>query len=187
VPVNNWKMHEATPDVLSSSKPTADGNDYPARKARNVGKSVTVPYNRHPDSSRRKEGVAAGRWSCSASLSHPLPSRRVPKLSLDGGAAAQTGNKLNNYAGKVIGYEVTGNSGMVESVTYMTNNGQQQETKVTLPWFSEFTADQGLHTLMVRAHSDGPGSIKCRILVDGKRQGQATSGGRHATATCSVS
>jgi Mycobacterium membrane protein len=91
-----------------------------------------------------------------------------------------------SYAGKVIRYEVIGNSGMAESVTHVTNNGQQQETNVTLPWFSEFTADQGLPTLMVRAQSDGPGSITCRILVDGKRQGQAVSGGGHATATCSA-
>jgi hypothetical protein len=50
-------------------------------------------------------------------------------------------------AGKTVRYEVSGDAGAANNVTYMINNGQQQDTEVTLPWSKEFTVGQGFQPL----------------------------------------
>jgi hypothetical protein len=87
-------------------------------------------------------------------------------------------------AGKTIRYEVTGASGAALNVTYMINEGEQQETKVKLPWSKEFTADQGFQTFVVNAQNAGPGSITCKILVDGKVMSEHTSNGQASVVMC---
>lgn len=95
--------------------------------------------------------------------------------------------RLNQNAGKTIRYEVTGDSGAAQNVTYMINQGEQQETKVTLPWSKEFTADQGFQVFVVNAQNTGSGSITCTILVDGNVISQHTSNGQYAVVVCSSS
>lgn len=105
--------------------------------------------------------------------------------ALFGASVAHTDDQLHSYAGKTIRYELTGDAQSVEHVYYETNNGPQQAANVTLPWSDEFAADQSLRTVMLRAQNNGPGSITCRIVVDGSGRGQATSTGGHANITCS--
>lgn len=106
---------------------------------------------------------------------------------LVGGFAHEVGKSLNQNAGKMIRYEITGDSGAAQNVTYSINQGQQQETNVGLPWSKEFTADQGFQTFVVNAQNSGTGSISCTITVDGKVINQQTSNGQYAVVMCSGS
>ncbi len=92
---------------------------------------------------------------------------------------------LNQNAGKTVRYEVSSDSGAANNVTYMINNGEQQDTKVTLPWSKEFTVGEGFQPLVVNAQNAGSGSISCRILIDGKVVNEHTSDGQYAVVMCS--
>ena len=102
------------------------------------------------------------------------------------GACAFPG-QLNQNAGKTIRYEVTGDSGVAQNVTYQVTGGQQQDTQVSLPWSKEFTAGTGFQAFVVTAQNAGSGSISCDIAVDGKIISQQTSNGQYAVVTCSGS
>jgi hypothetical protein len=105
-----------------------------------------------------------------------------------GGCAPLNPNPvLNHNAGKTVRYEVSGDSGAANNVTYMINNGQQQDIKVALPWSKEFTIGQGFQPLVVNAQNAGAGSINCRILVDGRVISDHTSNGQYAVVMCSGS
>ena len=105
-----------------------------------------------------------------------------------GGCAPLNQNSvLNQNAGKTVRYEVSSNSGAANNVTYMINNGEQQDTNVTLPWSKEFTAGQGIQPLVLNAQNAGAGSISCRILVDGSVVSEHTSNGQYAVVMCSGS
>jgi len=93
----------------------------------------------------------------------------------------------NQNAGKTIRYEVTGDSGTALNVTYMINQGEQQDTNVALPWSKEFTADDKFQAFVVNAQNAGAGSISCTITVDGRVINQQTSNGQSAVVMCSGS
>jgi len=102
------------------------------------------------------------------------------------GCASTSPNPAPNLnASKTVRYEVTSDSGAASNVTYMINHGEHQDTKVTLPWSKEFTIDPGFQSLGVNARNAGPGSINCRILIDGKVVNQQTSNGQNAFVMCS--
>jgi uncharacterized protein YceK len=84
---------------------------------------------------------------------------------------------LEQNAGKTARYEVSGDSGMANNVTYEINNGQQQNNQVALPWSKEFTVGTGFQPLVLNAQNAGGGSISCRILVDGSVVSEHTSTG----------
>jgi Mycobacterium membrane protein len=86
-----------------------------------------------------------------------------------------------------IRYEVTGDSGTANNVTYMINQGEQQETNVALPWSKEFTADGKFQAFVVNAQNAGAGSISCKITVAGQVINQQTSNGQYAVVMCSGS
>jgi hypothetical protein len=67
----------------------------------------------------------------------------------------------------------------------MINQGEQQETSVTLPSSKEFTADQSFQAFVVTAQNAGTGSITCEILIDGRVVNQHTSNGQYAVVVCS--
>ncbi len=94
---------------------------------------------------------------------------------------------VERNAGKTARYEVIGDSGAANNVTYEINNGQQQDTKVALPWSKEFTIGQGFQPLVLNAQNAGGGSISCRILVDGSVVSEHTSTGQYAVVSCSGS
>jgi hypothetical protein len=85
----------------------------------------------------------------SASNARPLERLRV----------AQSVERIDEVA--AVRNEITGDSGAAQKVTYMINQGEQQDTYVALPWSKEFTADQGFQTFVVNAQNSGSGSISC--------------------------
>jgi Mycobacterium membrane protein len=105
-------------------------------------------------------------------------------LAVAGCVTTQVGNQ---GAGKTIRYEVTGDSGTANNVTYMINQGEQQETNVALPWSKEFTADGKFQAFVVNAQNAGAGSISCKITVAGQVINQQTSNGQYAVVMCSGS
>ena len=107
-------------------------------------------------------------------------------LAFTVGGCAIPGTGLNHNAGKTIRYEVDG-AAAATNVTYMFDHGQEQDTKVTLPWSKEFTAGQGFQVFVVNAQNAGTGSISCRILVDGTVITEKTSNGQYAVVLCSGS
>jgi hypothetical protein len=107
-------------------------------------------------------------------------------LALTVGGCGVPEASLNQNAGKTIRYEVDGAAAAM-NVTYMVDHGQEQDTKVTLPWSKEFTAGQGFQAFVVNAQNAGTGSISCRILIDGKVITEKTSNGQYAVVMCSGS
>jgi hypothetical protein len=120
---------------------------------------------------------------------HMVHAARVKAVIVAGGCLAVAGcvtNQLGSQnAGKTIRYEVTGDAGTANNVTYMINHGEQQETNVALPWSKDFTADDKFQALVVNAQNAGGGSISCTITVDGKVISQHTSNGQYAVVMCS--
>jgi cytoskeletal protein RodZ len=89
-----------------------------------------------------------------------------------------------------IVYSVTG-TGQASDITYDTlqegqgQNGEAQETNVTLPWTKTITAS-GLFTafdVSATVGSNG-GSVTCTITEDGKQIATNTANGAFATADC---
>ncbi|SON62139.1 Siderophore export accessory protein MmpS5 [Mycobacterium simulans] len=80
-----------------------------------------------------------------------------------------------------VRYEVSG-SGLAEYISYQTVEGQQHAVNVPLPWKTEFSSF-GAQVFVLSAQ--GPGTISCRILLDGNVVNQQTSTGLPGRAACS--
>ncbi len=80
-----------------------------------------------------------------------------------------------------VRYEVTGSSPVAEYISYQTDTGQQRAVNATLPWSTQFTGFGGQVYLI---SAQGPGSISCRILVDGRSVKDATATGTPARTVC---
>ena len=63
------------------------------------------------------------------------------------------------------------------SISYSTNDGQQEQTNVALPWTKGVGAARPGFTAKVRAQFDGFGTIECRIVADGKVIDERVSAG----------
>jgi hypothetical protein len=80
-----------------------------------------------------------------------------------------------------VRYEVSG-PGVAEYISYQTDTGQQRATNVSLPWSTEFTSFGGQVFVL---SAQGPGTITCKILLDGNVVNQGTSTGLPGRAACS--
>jgi hypothetical protein len=80
-------------------------------------------------------------------------------------------------------YELSGSAPIADYVSYQLENGQTQQARVPLPWKTQFAVN-GSRVLVISAQ--GPGSITCTILVDGKVVNQATGNGAPARTVCST-
>lgn len=76
-------------------------------------------------------------------------------------------------------YEVTG-TGVAQYISYQTDNGQQHQVNVPLPWSTQFTSFGG-QVFVVSAQ--GVGNIRCRILLDGNVVSDAQSAGGRTVCT----
>jgi Mycobacterium membrane protein len=81
-----------------------------------------------------------------------------------------------------VRYEVSGNSPVAEYLSYQSDTGQQHQANVKLPWSTQFTAFGGEVFVL---SAQGPGSITCRILINGNVVNQATANGQPARTVCS--
>ncbi|QUR69823.1 hypothetical protein F6B93_14055 [Mycobacterium spongiae] len=82
-----------------------------------------------------------------------------------------------------VRYEVTGSGGTADYLSYQTRSGQRREANVPLPWSTEFDGYLG-QVLVLSAQ--GPGTIACRILVNGDEVKSASAAGQPARTVCSV-
>ncbi len=80
-----------------------------------------------------------------------------------------------------VRYEVTGTAPVAEFISYQTDNGQQRVPNVKLPWSEQFTGFGG-QVFVISAQA--PGSLTCRILVDGRLVKEATANGAPARTVC---
>jgi Mycobacterium membrane protein len=80
-----------------------------------------------------------------------------------------------------VRYEVTGSSPVADFVSFQTDSGQQRVPNVKLPWSTQFTGFGG-EVFVISAQA--PGSLTCRILVDGRSVKDATATGTPARTVC---
>ncbi|MDT5147897.1 MAG: hypothetical protein QOC58_2542 [Mycobacterium sp.] len=80
-----------------------------------------------------------------------------------------------------VRYEVTGSAPVADFISFQTDNGQQRVPNVKLPWSTQFTGFGG-QVFVISAQA--PGSISCRILVDGRSVKDATATGAPARTIC---
>ena len=107
------------------------------------------------------------------------------------GGCGRLGHSNADIAGKTIRYQVEYDSTAVGrpsqralSISYATNDGEQQQTDVGLPWTKSVSADAGF-TAMVKAQYAGSGLIACRVVADGKVIDQQIAVGPYAVVECS--
>jgi hypothetical protein len=82
-----------------------------------------------------------------------------------------------------VTYQLTGSAPVADYISYEAdNNAQRQQTHVPLPWTTQFTV-VGNKVFVISAQS--PGSITCKILIDGNVVSQATANGAPARTACS--
>ena len=81
-----------------------------------------------------------------------------------------------------VTYQLSGSAPVAEYISYQTDSGQTQQANVPLPWTTQFNVI-GVKVFVISAQS--PGSITCRIVVDGKVVSQATANGAPARTVCS--
>ena len=80
-----------------------------------------------------------------------------------------------------IRYEISGSSPAAEYISYETDTGQQRAVNATLPWSAEFPGyGGGVYVISAQ----GPGSLTCRILIDGQSVKDATATGTPARTAC---
>jgi len=80
-----------------------------------------------------------------------------------------------------IRYEISGSSPVAEYISYETDTGQQRAVNAKLPWSAEFPGyGGGVYVISAQ----GPGSLTCRILIDGQSVKDATATGTPARTAC---
>jgi hypothetical protein len=85
----------------------------------------------------------------------------------------------------LVRYEVSGAPGTAEYLTYEVDDAQAHETNVSLPWSKQFAAPSiSGRSFLISAQGHGPGSLTCRILLDGRLVSQATASGEPARTVC---
>ena len=100
----------------------------------------------------------------------------------------------HNIVGKIIRYQVEYHSSPVGklsnsavSIRYSTNDGEQEQRMVTLPWTKVVGSAREGFEPTVRAQFYGFGTISCRILADGKLVMEKVSSQEpYAVAECSA-
>ena len=93
-----------------------------------------------------------------------------------GGPANATGPQTQ------VTYQLSGSAPVADYLSCQTDSGQTQQAHVPLPWKTQFNA-VGYKVFVISAQS--PGSITCRILLDGQVVSQATANGAPARTVCS--
>lgn len=78
-----------------------------------------------------------------------------------------------------VRYEVSGPA-VAQYISYQTDTGQLHQVNAPLPWSTQFTAFGG-QVFVISAQ--GPGTLRCRILVDGNVVSDAQSAGGRTVCT----
>ena len=112
-----------------------------------------------------------------------MTSKAVLVAALTAFATACPGGTAQADSATQVTYEFSGSPPIADYVSYQLEAGQTQQARVPLPWKTQFTVN-GPHVFVISAQ--GPGSITCTILVDGKVVNQATANGAPARTVCST-
>lgn len=106
------------------------------------------------------------------------------------GGCGRLGHSNADIAGTTIRYQVEYDSTAVGrpsqralSISYATNDGEQEQMDVGLPWTRLVRAGAGF-TAVVRARYAGSGLIACRVVADGKMIDQQMSVGPYTVVEC---
>ena len=84
-----------------------------------------------------------------------------------------------------VTYQLSGSAPVADYISYQTDSGvsgQVQQAHVPLPWKAQFSF-VGSPVAVISAQS--PGSITCKILIDGNVVSEATASGAPARTVCS--
>ncbi|HTQ21931.1 MmpS family transport accessory protein [Mycobacterium sp.] len=80
-----------------------------------------------------------------------------------------------------VRYEVSGSAGVAQLINYQTDTGQQRAVNAQLPWSAEFTAFGGQVFVL---SAQAPGTVTCRIILDGNTVKEATASGAPGRTVC---
>jgi hypothetical protein len=83
-----------------------------------------------------------------------------------------------------VTYQLSGSAPVADYISYQTDTGQSgqvQQAHVPLPWTTQFSV-VGNMVFVISAQS--PGSITCKILIDGNVVSEATANGAPARTVC---
>jgi hypothetical protein len=82
-----------------------------------------------------------------------------------------------------VTYQLSGSAPVADYISYETDNDAQlQQAHVPLPWTTQFNV---LENKVFVISAQSPGSITCKILIDGNVVSQATANGAPARTVCS--
>jgi Mycobacterium membrane protein len=82
-----------------------------------------------------------------------------------------------------VTYQLSGSAPVADYVSYEGGDDTQtQQAHVPLPWSTQFSV---VDTKVFVISAQGPGSITCKILIDGKVVSEATANGAPARTVCS--
>jgi hypothetical protein len=82
-----------------------------------------------------------------------------------------------------VTYQLSGSAPVADYISYEGGDDtQRQQAHVPLPWTTQFGV-VGNKVFVISAQ--GPGSITCKILIDGKVVSEATASGAPARTVCS--
>lgn len=126
-----------------------------------------APIQREPKRPRRR--TPAERWFFAAAL--------VSAVLLVFFAGNQQGR--SPYEGRTLGYEVSGEARQATAIQYATNDDSATVTNAALPWSTSFTASRRAQFFL---SGGAPGTVSCRITVDGVEVAHQTSRG----GVCSI-
>ena len=99
-----------------------------------------------------------------------------------------------DITGKVIRYQVEYTNSPEDlsdhdalSISYSTNDGQQEQTKVSLPWTKVVGSAKPGFKASVKAQFSGFGTIACRIIADNKViQSRMSAEAPYSEVECSI-
>nr|WP_156745933.1 MmpS family transport accessory protein [Mycobacterium sp. 1423905.2] len=80
-----------------------------------------------------------------------------------------------------VRYEISGSSPVAENIVYQTDAGQQRAVNANLPWSTQFTGFGG-QVFVLSAQS--PGTVTCKIYLNGNLVKDATATGTPARTVC---
>jgi hypothetical protein len=104
----------------------------------------------------------------------------APTTAPTGPATTAPGMPSGEHA---IVYRVGGSASSASSISYITGDGQEQQTNVRVPWKRSLKV-KGFASASLSAQNAGGGSITCEIDVDGKTVKRSTSSGSYAVVSC---
>jgi Mycobacterium membrane protein len=80
-----------------------------------------------------------------------------------------------------VRYEVSGSAGVAQLINYQTDTGQLHAVNAKLPWSAQFTSFGGQVFVL---SAQAPGTVSCRIILDGNVVNEATATGAPARTVC---